>query len=147
MNLMNIFTLTIRAFDFHQVAQKPHLLAKLRSLTLHKWSGMNQELDFLQGYLDPNLVRAKIILAYRSGELVAWALLNKEESGNFDFVPEDGYMFQVFVSQNHRRTGIASALFKRAKKLAKKETICVVPWSDEATDFYDQIKEDNLRYL
>lgn len=145
-SIRNFISLTIRAYHFTYLADKPILLEKLRGLTLHGYSGMNAELDYLIHDCPVQPPEAHIILAYRSGILVGWALLTNENSGNFDFLPEDGYMFQVFVAEEHRRTGIANALFKRARKLVK-EDICVVPWSEEATDFYDQCNLSKVKYL
>src|SRR5271170_6725680 len=116
MNLKNWLTLTVRTVDFNLVAKQPDLLAKLRKLTLNTYSGLNHELTRMLNAVEERTVNCKILLAYRFNDLVAWAILSKEDT---DFVfyetmdgfkKEDGWLFQVFVDNNHRRQGIASAI-------------------------------------
>jgi len=70
MNLTNLFTLRVRTEDFNDVAKKPQLLAKLRTLTLHPSSGMNHEMNHLLKTIQTRAVECKVILATRKREIV-----------------------------------------------------------------------------
>lgn len=153
MNLKNWLTLTVRAQGINIVAKQPDLIAKLRKLTLAPYSGMNFELNWMLEEAQERFVDCYILLGYVSDELVSWALLSKEDS---DFVfcnapngfkGSDGWMFQVFVSPDYRRRGIGSELYKAAQKLAGDETLCVCPWDDRSSGFYDQFPDVNRRDL
>jgi hypothetical protein len=109
-NLRNLLTLTIRQVDFTLVAKQPELVSKLRELTLGPRSGMNNELDWmLPAVEEGRSINCQILLAYRSKDLVGWALLSKEDTdfyfsgtGN-SYQSIDGWLFEVFVSPDHRR--------------------------------------------
>src|SRR5208283_3590077 len=102
MNLKNLLTLTIRVQDFNLVAEKPDFIKKIRKLTINPHSGMNSELDNFEKLAKYRNVNVKVLTAFRSKELVAWALLSKEPSTfwftNVDgFEPHWGQLFQVYV--------------------------------------------------
>jgi len=153
MNLKNWLTLTVRTVDFNLVAKQPDLLAKLRKLTLNTYSGLNHELTRMLNAVEERTVNCKILLAYRFNDLVAWAILSKEDT---DFVfyetmdgfkKEDGWLFQVFVDNNHRRQGIASAIYEKAASHIGGDTICVCPWDNNSHQFYNKfpdVKRKNL---
>ena len=151
--MKKISGLTIRTTRFNLIAKRPALLEKLRALTLEPDSGMNYELDCLLDLSSRRQVDCKIILAYRFGELVAWALLSKENS-DFEFCQtfngfnkKDGHLFQVFVRTNYRRLGIASSLFEKARKNIGKEAICICPWDKKSKLFYDKFQDVNRKVL
>jgi|SRR5271166_698649 len=153
MNLRNFLTLTVRAVDFNLVAKQPDLVAKLRELTIASYSGLNYELNRMLKDVEERSVNCKILLAYRFKELVGWALLSKEDS-DFHFSHEiphfrgtDGWMFQLFVNPKFRRQGIGSELFKLAEKLIGGDPICVSPWNDASSQFYDNFPNSNQRAL
>src|SRR5208337_3552157 len=85
MNLRKFFLLTIRVRDFNLVAQRPELLAQLRKLTLHSYSGLNLELNQILKNLVTRPVSCKVVLAYRWRELVGWGLLSNEDSNIYYF--------------------------------------------------------------
>jgi GNAT superfamily N-acetyltransferase len=163
MNLKNFFTLTIRATDFNLVAQQPELLKQLRKLTIHSGSGLNYEMDRMIKDIQTRPVRCKIILAYHqpkpfsTRELVGWALLSNEDSKFYffgtmatngsRFKKEDGWLFEVYVDPKHRRQGVASAILKKARKITKKEVLCVAPWDYRSTAFYEKLPEDLTKWL
>ncbi len=143
MNLKNLLTLTIRVKDFNLVRQDAALVKKLRKLTLSPFSGMNYCLNGLERTAKIRPVDCKIFMAYRSQELVGWALLSKEPTdfcfvGSIDgFNPGQGALFQVFIHPSHRRQGIATELLKVAKKKANGSRLCVSPWDTGSESFYN----------
>lgn len=153
MNLKNWLTLTVRVVDFNLVAKQPDLLAKLRKLTLAPYSGLNYELSRMLHDINERPINCQILLAYRFKDLVAWAILSKEDTDfTFSeslqgFKKEYGWMFQVYVDPNQRRQGIASALFEKAQKHIGDDVICVCPWDYNSSNFYDSfpnVKRKNL---
>jgi GNAT superfamily N-acetyltransferase len=163
MNFKKFLTLTIRATDFNLVAQRPELLEKLRKLTIHSGSGLNYEMNRMLKDVQTRPVRCKVILAYQSHkvwapkELVGWAIVSNEDTkfyffgtlatkGSY-FKKEDGWLFQVYVDPKHRRQGIASAILKKARKIVKKEVLCVCPWDYRSTAFYEKQPEDLTKWL
>ena len=153
MNLRNFLTLTVRVQDFNLVARQPELLAQLRKLTLGHGSGLNHELDRMLNDVEERKVECHVILAYRFKKLVGWAILSKEDS-NFHFLntgkgfnKESGRMFQVFVDSKYRRQGIASEIYKAARKVTSDETIHVSPWDFGSHKFYDKLLDSNRQYL
>lgn len=146
MNLTNFFSLKIRTEDFDNVVEKPELLNKLRTLTLHPGSGMNHELNHMIRNARIRSINAKVILAYRKRELVGWALLSREKT-DFTFArsfsgytPEQGTMLQVFVNPDYRRQGIGSALVKAARKKAGPMQLCICPWDNRSEKFYENFE-------
>ena len=153
MKLKNLLTLTTRTLDFNLVVKRPELLKKLRSLTLSLRSGMNHELTELGKEAQKRSVNCKVILAYRLRTLVGWALVTKEDSdfpfnyGESYFRGKDGYMFQVYVHPDHRRQGIATRLYKRARTLVGNEYICVRQWDDRSESFFGQFDSSRMKFL
>ena len=123
--------LTIKIQDYNLVASQPGLLAKLRELTLSRYSGMNHELNAWERTHQERPVKAKLLLAYYHDILVGWAILSKEVSDfyfnrGWGFNPVDGSMFQVFVHSSYRKMGIATRLLFTAK-VQTTDTLCVCP--------------------
>ena len=146
MNLTKLFTLRIHTEKFDDVAKKPELINRLRSLTLHPGSGMNYELNHMLQSAKTRSVNAKCLLAYYNRELVGWALLSREQS-NFIFThswsgynPNQGTLLQVFVNPDLRRKGIGSALVKAARKKAGPSQLCVCPWDNRSKKFYQNFE-------
>jgi GNAT superfamily N-acetyltransferase len=153
MNIRNFFTLTIRARDFNLVAHEPELMKKLRKLTLHSYSGLNRELDYLTKTALYRPVQAQVLLAYRQDKLVGWALLSKEESNmkfyysDSQFRPSDGLLFEVFINPDYRRQGIASELIKVARRKAGATRLCVAPWDERSLGFYKKFSHYKSKWL
>ena len=146
MNLTNLFSLKIRTEEFNEVAEKPELLNRLRSLTLHPNSGLNYEMNHLLRDAKTRTVNAKVLLAYRKRELVGWALLSREKT-DFTFArsfagytPDQGSMLQIFVNPDYRRQGIGSALVKAARKKAGSMQLCICPWDYQSEKFYQNFE-------
>lgn len=152
MNLKNWLTLTIRTLDFNLVAKQPDLVAKLRELTLAPHSGLNYELKRMLKDVETREVNCKVLLAYRFKELIGWAILSKENTDFFynpkgGFKGDDGWMFQVFVNPNARRTGIGSKIYKTALKIVGNEVLHVSPWSNASDAFYAALPNINRKDL
>lgn len=153
MNLRNWLTLTIRVVDFNLVAKQPDLLAKLRELTLAPHSGLNFELNRMLKDAKERTVNCKVLLAYRFSDLVAWAICSKEDSefvfcdAENKFRGTNGWLFQVFVKETHRRQGIASELYKTAINLVGSDTLFVCPWDNKSYHFYSTFPDTNRKNL
>lgn len=152
MNLKNFFTLTIRVQDFNIVRTKPELMKQLRKLILTPRSGMNYCLDGLEKISQHRPADCKILTAYRSQELVGWALLSKEET---DFVflntctgfdPSQGTLFQVFIHPDYRRQGIATELLKVARRKANSR-LCICPWDTTSEGFYNGFRSFRFKRM
>jgi len=144
----------IEIFDFNSVYKSNKVMSELRRLTLGSWSGMNYELDNLSILAKQRKVKVKVITAKRQNKMVGWALLSKEDS-NFPFErsnfvsKRDGALFEVFVDPKHRRTGIATALLKKARKHTGSSHLCVAPHDRKSNAFYDKhnmYKQKRLSY-
>jgi GNAT superfamily N-acetyltransferase len=103
--------------------------------------------------IEERSVDCQVILAYRFRTLVGWGIFSKETT-NFHFSrspggfkSEEGRMFQVFVDPSYRNQGIASEIYKRAQQLAGEETICVCPWDDRSTGFYNKFPNVKTKWL
>lgn len=149
----NLKGLTFRSFDFNLVVKKPRLLEKLRKLTLYPYSGLNKELDNLLRLIRKNKsVRAYVLTAFLGEELVGWALLSRETSEysfprGSSFEEGDGVLFEIFVSQNHRRQGIGTQLIKLARRKISGDRLCIVPWDSTSHRFYDNFLNYNHKVL
>lgn len=153
MFLSNLFSfgkkeVNVEILDFNNVVNNKILMSSLRDLTLCPGSGMNFELDHLTKASKIRKVNARVITAYRNGKIVGWALLSREKSEfqfcqTYDkFDPEKhGVLFEVFVDPKARRTGVASALLKKARKHAGPNTLCVAPWDNGSFKFYEKFKK------
>jgi GNAT superfamily N-acetyltransferase len=144
-------SLALEVKDANLALKDQELLKLLRRLTLGGRSGMNRELDNFSQVMLERPINCKILLASYEKELIAWALLSKEES-DFDFLyqrynPEYGFLFEVFVDSKHRRKGVATELIKLAKELIGKETLCICPWDYNSNKFYDNFNELNNKIL
>lgn len=153
-DLRDYFKFSIRVKDFNDILSQQDfsLLKNLRTLTLHPGSGMNNELDSLVATFRTRKVNAKAILAYKKSELVGWALLSKEPSNYYfsrqtGFTTSEGYLFEVYVTWAHRRTGIGSQLIAAGRRHAKKEKLCIIPWDTTSTEFYNNFKHYNHKVL
>jgi GNAT superfamily N-acetyltransferase len=151
--LKNLLSLTVRVEDFNLVAQKPDLLKKLRSLTLHCNSGMNHELNQMLRIINTRPVQCKIIMAFSDRQMVGWALLSREKSdfcftrSYSGFDPKQGALFQVYVDPKHRRKGIASHLLKVARKRTGATPLCVCPHDYSSDSFYEKFDHFNYNRL
>lgn len=146
--------LTIRVKDFNIVAKQPELLAKLRSLTLHKYSGMNYELNKFMNIIQTRPVDCKVILAYVKEELIAWSMLSREQSefafpssNGAGFNAGKGVLFEVYVTPTHRRKGIASMMMKIARRKVNGTKLCIVPWDEASNRFYGKFSNFNVEIL
>lgn len=98
-------------------------------------------------------VNCQILLAYLEEELVAWALVSKENTdfcfmrANYGFSAANGTLFQVFVNPDYRRQGIATKLHERALQLAKDDDLYVCPWDFTSTEFYNKRLTTNTKWL
>lgn len=153
MNLTNFFTLTIRVEDYNIVASKPDFLKRLRKLTLSPYSGMNHELNLFERISKSRKVDCQILTAFRRRELVAWALLSKEETDFMfrtslgGFKSTDGVLFQVYVHPEYRKQGIASELLKVAKRKANGRQLCVCPHDGPSEKFYKNFENYRAKHL
>lgn len=145
-------TLTVRVQDYNIVAQDPAFIRTLRLLTLTPTSGMNYELDNFARIRLERDVKCKILTAYRSNELVGWALVSKEPTdfcfanAYAGFNPKDGSLFQVYVQPQHRRQGIAAELLKVANEHSD-NGLCVCPWDETSELFYRRKNSYNAKLL
>lgn len=137
-----MFSLKLYVAEFNEVVKNPEFLKKLRSLTLHPFSGMNHELNHMEINAKSRDVNCKIITAYRRRVLVGWALLSQEPS-DFHFArsysgfePGQGILFQVYVAPEWRRKGIGSEMIKVARKKCEGLKLCICPWDDQSEGFY-----------
>lgn len=153
MNLKNWLTLTIKVVDFNLVAKQPDLIAQLRDLTIAPHSGLNHELTQLGLKAMEREVNCKILLAYRWNQLIGWAICSKEDS-DFIFTSEEtrfraknGWMFQLFVKESHRRQGIGSEIYKKAVEIVGTEKLYVSPWSNASYHFYSNFPDLNRENL
>lgn len=153
MNFKNLLTLTIRARDFNLLPQYPSLVKQLRKLTLHPYSGLNREMDTLFKLMEKRPVKAQVLLAYRDGSLVGWALLSQERSDMVfshswkRFEPEDGMLIEIYVDPDYRRHGIGTELMKVARRKAGVRRLCVAPWDTGSRDFYSSFPTYNTRWM
>lgn len=149
---MDSFHLTIRLEDYNSVAERPDFLKQLRALTLYPSSGMNHELNSFEQIRQQRPVNAHILTAYHENTMIGWALLSKEES-DFPFMvadgykPSDGFLFEVYVGWSHRQKGVATQLFRAAKRFANEEPLCVCPHDEPSTAFYKNFQDCNNKHL
>lgn len=149
-------SVSIRVKDFNEVVKDDKLLKSLRKLTLVFSSGLKKEVDNLVEISKSRPVRAYALLAYKqvklgtNPKLVGWSLLSKEKSvmcfgrrHNF-FHSTDGYLFEVYIKPSYRRQGIATELFRIAKRKAKPYQLCVAPWDVASTKFFNNFKHITL---
>lgn len=149
---METFDLTIRMEDYNSASQRPEFMKQLRNLTLYPSSGMNCELNSFERIQKERPVNAHVITAYHNDAMIGWALLSKERSEfpfmNSDFFnPEDGFLFEVYVDWNYRKKGVATQLFKVAKRFAREETLCVCPHDVPSEGFYRKLSDYNNKHL
>ena len=149
---MKAINLTIRVEDYNIVAERPDFLSKLRALTLYNTSGMNHELDSFEKIRQERPVNVQILTAFRDELMVGWALLSREQS-DFPFNVEDGYnpidgsLFEVYVDPSHRQQGIATELFKAAKRQVNGQRLCVCPHDEPSIKFYQNFLDCNNKHL
>ncbi len=147
----------ISTVDFNKVLKQPDLLAELRKLTLHCYSGLNKEMNSLIEINKTRRVNVKAIIAEVCDQKVGWALFSRESS-DYHFGPkfngiEDGYnaghgvLFECFVHPLHRKRGVGKALLKKAAKLANGTRLCVAPWDYVSRKFYEGNPDINLLSL
>lgn len=138
--------ITIIIKSFNEVFLNKNLMKSLRELTLDKKSGLNYELNNLEKISQNRKANAKIILAYDENKIIGWALLSREYSkfnfpnGAPGFAPDQGSLFEVFVSRPYRRKGVATNLFKVARKNAGPYKIAICPWNDSSFSFFEKLK-------
>lgn len=150
---MNSSDLLIRVRDYNEIHDNKPLLKTLRKLTLHKWSGMNHELNKFEDLIEEREVKAKIITVAYERNLVAWAILSKEDS-DFGFSPSsegyrstDGLLFEIFVDYKYRKMGIATEVLKIAKRKANVSRLCVCPHDKASNAFYDKFNNFPMKRL
>lgn len=140
--------LKIRTYNMNSVLIDAPLLTQLRGLTLHSRSGLNHELNNFQQIMKIRPVQAKALVAFFDEDPpMAWALLSKEAStftfrNRTEYNAGYGLLFEVYVSEQHRRKGIASAILKRAKIVAGQQKICIAPHDYKSEAFYEKSKKD-----
>lgn len=141
--------LIVKVRDYNAIANNKSLLQKLRELTLHGYSGMNAELDYLAEQAPTRKVKTKVLLAYHEQDLIGWAILSQESSGywfcrvNSTFDSKYGVLFEVFVDEKYRRKGVASALVEKAKTKVGSRKLCFVPWDSQSYAFYGKFNHIN----
>jgi GNAT superfamily N-acetyltransferase len=137
----------IRAEDFNAVVRKPEMMKRLRKLTLAPYSGLNHELNHMEKSSKSRRVNCDILYAEKDGEIIAWAILSKEDT-DYWFHNSDGYrstdgtLFQVYVSPEHRRKGIATELIKVARRKAGSR-LCIAPHDPTSEKFFSNF--DNYK--
>jgi GNAT superfamily N-acetyltransferase len=133
----------VKVRDFNLIFRNKKMMSELRSLTLHKDSGMNSELNDLIAIALRRKVKAKVILGYFNLKLVSWALVSKEPSNFFKscFGKRSGVLFEVFVDPRYRRKGIGSTLFKKAKVHARPYKLDTCSWDSVSSYFYSKMNE------
>lgn len=137
------------------ILNNPTLHEAVRKLTLHQWSGMNQELNNFQKINKIRKVNARAMIATLDDNPIAWALLSKEAStfrfGNgTEYNAGYGMLFEVFVQEQYRRKGIGSELLKQTKKIAPGQRICVAPHDYPSESFFNNNRNQhnyNLKAL
>jgi ribosomal protein S18 acetylase RimI-like enzyme len=114
-------------------------------------------LDNLSLLAKKRKVNAKVISVKRNDKIVGWALLSKENS-DFHFgysisgiktfdAKRDGALFEVFVDPEYRRSGIGSALIKKARKHAGSAQLCIAPHDYKSNKFYEKHKKYKQKRL
>lgn len=147
------FPLTIKVERFNNIIKKPDLISKLRDLTLQPYSGMNYELTNLAKIAEFREVNCKILLAYNKKDLIGWALLSREKSdfifrnSESPFTGVSGALFQVYVNFSYRRQGVGAELLKMARHQAGSYNLCVCPWDEASTSFYNNNKRSKDKIL
>lgn len=141
--------------EFNDVAKDFKLVSVLRSLTLNRNSGMNNELTTLSNLATTRKVNCKVLLCYDNTDVVGWALVSRESS-EFNFfgtckgfsVSElNGVLFEVFVKSSHRRRGIGSEFIKMAKKRAGTKHLCISPWDKRSQKFFSNFEHYKHRKI
>ena len=131
-----------KLFHFDQILNDPKLMNIVRTLTLHKESGLNYEIDHLITVArNSKSVKAKAIIAYEDEEAIAWILMTREESKRFTplvicYSSKDGVMVQLYVESSFRRKGIGKNLVKLARRHAGPYKLCVCPWDYKSQKFF-----------
>jgi GNAT superfamily N-acetyltransferase len=152
MSLQNFFTLTILVEDYNVVADRVDFMKELRRLTISYYSGLNTELNRFEVIRKERPVKCDILSAYRSDELVGWAILSKETSDfrfrrGIGYEPNQGYLFEVFVDHAYRRQGIGSELLRVARQKAGNEALCICPHDFISEGFYEKCKNTPIKLL
>lgn len=146
---MDSFKIVVK--DLNDLINNDEFVLAIRRETLHSNSGMNKELTALQEKKKENgVIDAKAIVAYDFNKIMGWALFSREDSTcchSYKFISNQGILFQVYVQPSLRKSGIARKLLETAHKMAGGKSLCVVPWSDEATDFFRKNKDLQLKSL
>lgn len=137
---------TVRALNAVVAMNDDFLMKRLRELTLHPVSGMNELLDlFARKARVSSKIDASFVVASKkaTGTPLAWAILNNEPYdglffrnglwGRFNYETET--LFEVYVEPKHRQLGIANTLLRAARKISQKP-IVVVPWDATSEGFY-----------
>lgn len=126
-------------------------ILSLRAMTLNSASGMNRELDALRRKKRENgVIDAKAIVAYTPEENLGWMLFSRENSNccySYQFNSNQGVLIQAFVKSGLRRSGVGRRLLQKARRLAGKKNLCVIPWDDQATAFYKKNRDLQLKSL
>ena len=135
----------IRSHDMNFILNNGPLLATLRRLTLHSYSGLNHELNNFQEIIKIRPINAKALVVSIDEETVAWALLSKEAStfrfrNGTEYNAGYGLLFECYVAKPYRRNGIASKLIQRAKIIAGQQKICIAPHDYNSNAFYESCK-------
>jgi GNAT superfamily N-acetyltransferase len=101
----------IKTYTDEQIFARPTIVSKLRELT-----NQGQPHDFYSGSAMRDDLRARragqFFLAWHSGKIIAWALMNRTWDGNLQL--------GCYVQPTYRRKGIGSKLCNKAKKFAAK---------------------------
>lgn len=150
--MKNVSTLDISVKSFNEIIDKPRLILNLRKLTLNSFSGMNRELNHLLESAKHRQVSARVILVHQGGQLVAWALMSKEETSfrfryTGSYHPSDGFLLEMYVHPDFRRQGIGTELMKIARRKAGPYRLCVAPWDDGSEAFFCQFRRYKNKWL
>mgnify|MGYP001619169783 CR=1 FL=1 len=142
----------IKNYDINLILKEPILLSRLRELTLSPRSGMNYELNNFKKIANVRPVQASALVVYLENEIIAWALLSRENSKfsfkNFtEFNAGHGILFEVYVDHAHRRRGVGSILLKKARKIANGTRLCIAPHDYPSDRFYEKIVDFDHKVL
>jgi len=147
----------LKTLNLGKIFDNPVLYKQIRQLTIDCYSGMNQELDYLEVEHTYRKINARAIISYVNDKPVGWALLTKEDGshtyydtydGNYaSYKARRGYLFEVYVDREYRGKGLGTKLLQRAKRLTPNNKLVVVPWDKVSQTFYDKLKTRKICFL
>ena len=135
-----------KIIEMDTILKDPNLLATVRSLTLHSYSGMNGALDYLQAIIQSRPVRAHGILAYEGDQPLGWSLVTRESDQMYFKEQEGCACAQVYVKPAWRLKGIGKKLIRMAEELSK-DSILSVYAHDNMSFFGRFISQSNFKAI